>query len=332
MSTTAETVLIVAPPDDLHAVSLAAVLARDFDVPALIWDRGSLPAESQLDFRLGVDSSDIRLTTPEGSYTLDDFASVWWRRAAGFRIDESVSDPRVRRFCYAECDAFLHGVLRSLRLPIVNDPFAEAVAARKPYQLAVARQLGIGIPETLISNNTAAIRAFWMEQRGACIYKPLTSPSWTFAETRVLTEEDLEHLDRLRHAPMIVQEKICKGTDVRVNIFGDAVYACEVETTAPEADLDWRIEFAARWHEHCLPHELQCQLRALLRALGLRYGCIDMRRQPDGQYRFFEVNPSGQFLFAEIDTGQPLLRSLAELLLSARGDSSATRIARAAKR
>jgi len=50
--------------------------------------------------------------------------------------------------------------------------------------------------------------------------------------------------------------------------------------------------------------------------LGLHYGCIDLRRQPDGQYRFFEVNPSGQFLFAEIDTGQPLLNALATLLVA----------------
>ena len=46
--------------------------------------------------------------------------------------------------------------------------------------------------------------------------------------------QDLEHLDRVRHAPMIVQEKICKGTDVRVNIFGDAVYAGTRQRLAPK--------------------------------------------------------------------------------------------------
>jgi inactivated superfamily I helicase len=30
------------------------------------------------------------------------------------------------------------------------------------------------------------------------------------------------------------------------------------------------------------------------------------------------VNPSGQFLFIEIDTGQPLVRALAELLVAGR--------------
>jgi glutathione synthase/RimK-type ligase-like ATP-grasp enzyme len=131
----------------------------------------------------------------------------------------------------------------------------------------------------------------------------------------MLREEDLAHLEMLRHAPIIVQEKIEKGVDVRVNIFGDAVFACEITTTIPEADLDWRIDSTGEWQEHRLPDETSHRLKALLQALGLHYGCIDLRRRPDGEYRFFEVNPSGQFLFAEIDTGQPLLHALAQLLV-----------------
>ena len=311
-----DAVLIVAPADDAHAVALGAVLDRDFGARVVIWDRASLPIESQLDFRLDADQSAIRLQTPVDEFALDEFRSVWWRRPAPFRIDPSVSDPKVRRFCDAECDAFFKGVLKSLRIPIVNDPFLEAVAARKPYQLSVARKVGLQIPKTLISNNPDSVRAFWREQSGACIYKGLTAPNWTFTETRILTEDDLAHLERLRHAPMIVQEKIEKGVDVRVNVFGDAVFAVEITTTIAEADLDWRIDATAEWREHALPHALAGKLIALLRALDLHYGCIDLRRQPDGQYRFFEVNPSGQFLFAEIDTGQPLLRALAQLLLA----------------
>ncbi len=65
---------------------------------------------------------------------------------------------------------------------------------------------------------------------------------------------------------------------------------------------------------HALPVDLSERLVELLRTLGLHYGCIDLRQTPEGEYVFFEVNPSGQFLFAEIDTGQPLLRVMAELL------------------
>ncbi|MGH7905799.1 MAG: MvdC/MvdD family ATP grasp protein [Candidatus Binataceae bacterium] len=308
-------VLIIAPPDDAHALSLAAVMDQEFGVPAVIWDRGTLPTESQIDFRLDGPASDLRLDCESDVYRLNDFRSVWWRRAAGFRISKAVTDPKVRDFCSSECDAFFKGVLRSLDIPIINDPFAESVAARKPYQLAMARKVGLDVPKTLMSNSAERVRAFWEELEGNCIYKPFTAPAWTFSETRMMTQEDVSHLDTLRHAPIIVQEKIEKGVDVRVNIFGDAVFAAEVSINVPQADLDWRIDSTAEWRHHNLPDTVGYKLKALLKVLRLQYGCIDMRQQPDGGYRFFEVNPSGQFLFAEIDTGQPLLRALAEVLV-----------------
>src|SRR5262245_26034440 len=111
-------VLVVAPADDLHAASLAAVLERDFDVPAIIWDRASVPAECRLDFRVDARGDHSRLVTPSASYAFEDFHAVWWRRPEPPRIDGRVTDPRVRRFCEAESDALLKGALRSLRVPI----------------------------------------------------------------------------------------------------------------------------------------------------------------------------------------------------------------------
>lgn len=153
-------VLVVAPADDVHAVCLAAVLERDFGVPAVIWDRAMLPAQATMDFRIGARDDDLRLDTRAASYALEDFHSVWWRRPSLPHIDDSVTEPKVRRYCEAESDAFLKGALRSLRVPMVNDPFAEAVALRKPYQLSVARRVGVEIPETLISNNAESVRDF----------------------------------------------------------------------------------------------------------------------------------------------------------------------------
>jgi glutathione synthase/RimK-type ligase-like ATP-grasp enzyme len=179
----------------------------------------------------------------------------------------------------------------------------------------MAQRIGLDIPKTIMSNDPNHIRNFWESLDGRCIYKPFASPIWTFSETRLLTKEDLEDLDKLHYAPIIVQEKIEKGTDVRVNIFGEAIFAASVKTHVPAAELDWRIDLTAKWEEHNLPDVIERQLISLLNNLSLHYGCIDLRQQPDGTYRFFEVNPSGQFLFVEIDTGQPLLRSLAKLLV-----------------
>jgi glutathione synthase/RimK-type ligase-like ATP-grasp enzyme len=180
----------------------------------------------------------------------------------------------------------------------------------------MAQYVGLSIPKTLMSNDPIEIRSFWKRNEGKCIYKPFTPPSWQLAETRILSEEDLSHLDKLRHAPIIVQEKIEKALDIRVNIFGETVFSSAITTNHSFADLDWRIDLSAIWKEYTLPDEVSQQLIHLLRILGLHYGCIDLRQQPDGTYVFLEVNPGGQFVFIEIDTGQPLIRSFAELLLN----------------
>ena len=54
-----------------------------------------------------------------------------------------------------------------------------------------------------------------------------------------------------------------------------------------------------------------------MRALGLRYGAIDMILDQNGEYYFLECNPGGQFLFVEIQTQQPISLALASALMGA---------------
>ena len=39
-----------------------------------------------------------------------------------------------------------------------------------------------------------------------------------------------------------------------------------------------------------------------------------LRQGPDGDYVFLEVNPAGQWLFIELETGQPVSAAVARLL------------------
>jgi glutathione synthase/RimK-type ligase-like ATP-grasp enzyme len=247
---------------------------------------------------------------------LQTLRSIWWRRVGNYRIDPRVTDPNIRRFCFNECEALFRGMLSSLSVHMVNRVDAEKSANHKLTQLSLAATLGLRVPKTIMSNDADEVRAFWEETGPRCIYKAFTPPTWRMAETRTLTSDDLEDFDKIRHAPIIVQEMIEKKKDVRVNIFGNRVFAAEVTTTHPEATLDWRLDLAATWSQHALPDSLSKKLIQFLRMLGLHYGCFDLRQEPSGEYVFLEVNPSGQFLFVEVDTGQPLLRAMAELLLS----------------
>jgi len=311
------TVLILASLEDIHAQSLATIIRKEYGCRPVIWDCAGFPATDSLGFSMAQDGSrDFSIRAADGTdVVLESLLSVWWRRPGKFKISESVEDPKVRGYCVSECSAFFRGIFDTLGVPVVNHPVAENAAARKPAQLESACAVGLTIPRTLMTNDPHAVTNFWKEQKGDAIYKTFTPPSWQMAETRPLTEEALKGLDQLRHAPIIVQERIEKGVDVRVNVFGADVFAASVQTRMSAAELDWRLDLSATWKDHVLPTEIADKLRQLIKRLDLEYGCIDMRQRPDESYVFLEVNPSGQFLFIEIDTRQPLLRSLAKLLI-----------------
>ncbi len=290
-------VLIVAPTDDDNALSLATVLERDFATRGVIWDRGSLPTDSKLDYRLHESIDEVEITAPSGHYRLSDFRSIWWRRPAGFRIDKSVTDPKVRRFCDNECEAFFMGVMRSLAVPIINDPLSESIAARKPYQLATARKVGRKIPKTLMSNNPESVRAFWSELDGRCIYKPFTAPSWTFSETRELRRDDLESLSSRSNTRRSLCRRKSRRAAMSASTFSATLFSPPRSrrtsprpistggSTRPPHGKNTTCPRRSRancWS--CCGSWAQDRLYRPSPAAGRR------------EYRFFEVNPSGQFL------------------------------------
>ena len=308
-------VLIIAPQDDFHAITLKKVLEARFDADAYVWDLSTVASSHRVSFSPASGEADLEISVGSRRFLLSEMRSVWWRRVPAVTIDDAVAEPRVRRFCTLEYEHLLKGAFASTRTKVINNPISEYRALYKPLQLTLASRCGLTIPKTLMSNDPDAIRRFWTELGENCIYKTFGAPSWTFLETRSLTREDLKDIDAVRHAPIIVQEKIDKDRDIRVNIFGDEIFPSQVYTRHASAELDWRVDLTAQWSAHALPAEVVSALRRLMSALGLDYGCVDLRRTPDGQYVFFEINPAGQFLFAEIDAGQNLLDAMAILLL-----------------
>jgi len=49
--------------------------------------------------------------------------------------------------------------------------------------------------------------------------------------------------------------------------------------------------------------------------LRLVFGAVDFKVDSDGKYYFLEVNPSGQFAYLEVNTGLPLMSTLASVLV-----------------
>ena len=311
------TAIIIAPPDDLHAQTVAweisqrggsLVVLNTADFPKL-WSI-AFTADGRMGPRFDLILAD---GTRIGE---DEVSGVWWRRTRPFDISSDITDERFRRICHEDCRALVEGWIHALGQRVVNPLAADLAARRKPLQLARAASCGLHVPATVISNSPDEVRNFLADQDDAFVYKCLVSPPWASFATLPLDNEARGNLDLLRLSPCIIQRRIGGGADIRVTVIDDRMFAAEVRARDPGAQLDWRLDPAIEITPHVLPAEVMQAIAAMQRELGLRYGAYDFRIDAGGRYWFFEVNPGGQFLFVEIATEQGVSGAIADALVA----------------
>lgn len=317
-------ILAVTDPEDLHAPPVLAALRR-LGARADVLDLASLPQRTQLSFSAGRPVSGTRFHLADGA-ELDaaGVAAVWWRRPRPYRPDPALA-PAVATWASIQVHAALSGVWGSLDAGWVNDPWRDERAGHKPVQLAAAEAAGLLVPPTLISCVPAEARAFLAELGDQpVVQKPLRPTEGTWRPTRLLGHADLARLDDLRFAPSILQAYVA-GADVRVTAAGRHLHATAIDARRTSSPHDFRPAYAQAEVAACeLPADVARGVRALLDALGLRYAAIDFRRDDDGRWFFLESNPSGQWLFLEERTGQPITQAVAEALVEAAAGARAS--------
>jgi glutathione synthase/RimK-type ligase-like ATP-grasp enzyme len=250
-------------------------------------------------------------------YNLAETGTVWWRQP---EVPEPAVDDSevVREFVRGEWGNFLGGLEMATSCRWVNPPTAYHRARYRIVQLAAAKDEGLRIPETIITNNPDEVRAMH-ESHPRMIYKVLGGARRCSPHvTQPLDKEDLERLSGLALCPAIFQERIDARCDIRVTMIGLSIHAAEIDSQAGSSPLDWRLDHTVCFKPHDLDSLVGDKLRGLMTRLGLTYGAIDLRLTSGGEYVFLEVNPGGQYLFVELLAGLPLTDAMADFLA---GDS-----------
>ena len=196
---------------------------------------------------------------------------------------------------------------------VVNPPAAMAVNNSKPYQLRLIAGYGFAVPDTLVTTDPDAVRAF-AAQYGRLVYK---SVSGVRSIVNTLTDAQLERIDDVANAPTQFQQYV-RGMDVRVHVVGEEVFATEIRSNA----CDYRYA-SLGGHDVALAavavdRDVADRCRAMAAGMRLAVAGIDLRHTPDDRWVCFEVNPSPAFVYYEEATGQPIAHAVAELLV--RGD------------
>lgn len=307
-------ILVVSYPGEEHTDAVCDRLMAAGE-PVHRIDLSDFPARCPVAFDWpGQAPPSLRLLggTPIDLATVD---AVWWRRVRGFDIDPAVGPADRRQFAHSETEQAVLGMLDSIDAPWINPRGADEAAHRKPLQWTQAVAVGLTLPPTCVTTSPDAARAFCDAHRGdGVVFKPFLASIEDWRETRLVQAEDLQRLELVRLAPVIFQRCI-QGVDLRVTVIGDAIFAAEIDARDSDYPTDMRMVIGqAKIRAVELPASLAERLRALMRRLGLVYGAIDLKQDARGDYYFLEVNPAGQWLFAESRAGLAITQAHADAL------------------
>ncbi|MEM9317851.1 MAG: MvdC/MvdD family ATP grasp protein [Pseudomonadota bacterium] len=305
-------VLMLTTERDVHAQVVNRRLV-DLGAEPIFLDTARIPRNVTLSARQSADGSiETELTLAGRTISGAEIAGIWFRRPQQFRPPDNLLFQDECDFVIAECKQALEGWLDLMGDKVMNNPHAENAACNKMLQLARAAEAGLTIPQTLASNDPDAVMAFAADDN--CVFKPFTQPGPIIVPTRRLDEAHQPFAHQIRHAPHLYQEEVAKIADIRVNVIDSEVFATSIKGVFDDRPLDWRLDRSHSYAPYDLPVQVAAAIRRFMASIGLRFGALDFGLRADGTLVFFEVNPSGQWLFCEIETGAELSAAMARAL------------------
>lgn len=224
-------------------------------------------------------------------------------------IDGMYIRPGYSRPDQAQAASAMAALASFANVPVVNRPVAGRSNWSKPFQARLLTRAGFCVPDTLLTTDPGAVAAF-AARHERVIYKSISGVRSIVA---VLDRSRPERFEGVKHGPVQFQRWVA-GTDVRVHVVGNAVFATSVESAAidyryPASDAEVVMTPAE------IPDEIAQRLIGFARAQGLLLAGADLRVTPDGEWYAFEVNPSPGFSAYEDATGQPIAAAIVDLIM-----------------
>ncbi|MFO7568145.1 MAG: hypothetical protein R6X02_36225 [Enhygromyxa sp.] len=301
-------IIIVGALEDAHANAVyQGVRARGHEPVVL----DALQFPEYLPIALGHQLDDISIDGRAIGRPAAVYVRSLYQSPAGFGVeaDEAMrEDWRRTVMAFRERSTLLTAILlrwEQLGCALYN-PASVGTNITKPYQIALLRAAGLPVPETLWTNDPAAVKRFCAGREA--IYKPVSGG----AATRKITPDDLadERLAKLAGAPVCFQE-LLPGDDLRVYVIdGRVVCALRITTDA----IDFRQNEQRLEAIELEPEIARICVRAA-EVIGLPYTGMDIKADRSGRTKILELNPSAMFLGFEQQAGVDICGPLCDALV-----------------
>src|SRR3989338_538175 len=211
-------ILVMSGIGDAHAAHMCKVLDTK-GIPYFFFPTNKYPFEAQItfDFREG-----FILCYNKRQVRIETSWSIWNRRV--FAPDFPQGFPKnLEEMVRDETKRTVQGLMVSHKGLVVNNPFNNYRANNKIEQLQHARNLGLIVPDSLITNDQKEAGEFYEKHDGNIIFKMQKLPiieeasgdHKTVMTNRVLPEH-LSKIERVRNNPCFFQERIYKDYEIRL--------------------------------------------------------------------------------------------------------------------
>jgi hypothetical protein len=298
--------------EDLGAEVIFFALGLPSDQYSIQWDIGKQPViESD---GVVIDHSTVRRSR-----------SLLFKCA---RMDERVlteysngSDSEIA-FAHREWDTSLLNAIESLiqaaTYPTYGSPRNLSWHHWKPFALHTAAELGIPVPETVLSNRPTS--KLWHGVVAKAVNSNALIEPGRFFPTSRLDSEILKSISGERlEVPSVFQEEIIRDYEIRTVVLGANAY--ERSVRSPTLHVD--IKYAEETFTSGVPRSLRTDaLVHLASSLGITFCCFDTMVDMKGCEWLVDITPRGSWHYYESPDSLELSTEIANLLYGTLGGRS----------
>lgn len=199
----------------------------------------------------------------------------------------------------------------------INNPVSTYRAENKIFQLCIAKEYGLAVPVTYISNctdfNLESDKKYIVKSLDTALFYDMENNKEMFTYSNVVSGSELNEYD-LTSAPIFIQEFLNPKIDCRVTYVQGKLFPVKILQNGKGMYGDWRMrKEELEYIPFQLPAYVENAIHKLMKKLELNFGGIDLAIV-SGEYYFIEVNPTGEWGWLEVKTGTNISKTIKRAL------------------
>lgn len=262
-----------------------------------------------------VNQEQLEILIDNKKYYIDkNLKSVYYRAPTYFRETYMKQFSTEKQLYNSQWMSFVRNLTLFENALWINSPNDTFKAENKLLQLKYAKDIGLLIPHTTVTNsndykfaNSKAIKSldtaiFTIGEKEAFLY------------TNIMDYDEYNQFD-ISLCPLIIQESLHPKIDYRVTVINEKVYTVKIVKNKKGINGDWRKEKNnLKFIPIELPKDIELKCIEILKKFNLIFGGIDLIYCNDNFY-FIEINPTGEWAWLVSDANLKIYEGICDCLI-----------------